>query len=282
MTRWRLTGFFCVLAMLGVLSACGREDPPRAGFTETCADPEILAELRAQDLSPSEEELSGMSEEERRTAFEMMEDAKRAPDLLMSVCELSESGAFPGVGSISEKEYSSFWVARARDKDMKYVLDDTEPAAAERECAQLWFMVLEVKERAKFQYFLCDTESEFVLISAYEKSDGAWESLVLADSAEAGGAVSDLKVELAVSPEAVAVGQIPEFTIKITNQTEMPVKVLDVRDRPDLQHSYSDVEIVPLDNEVEVLLAISDPGPIGEEDFSKWVRERSWSSSWRP
>lgn len=77
----------------------------------------------------------------------------------------------------------------------------------------------------------------------------------------------DLLVMLSVNKQELQVGEKPEFSVKIKNQTGKSVKVLDVGERDDLRDAYSEIVIKPISNSSELWYMISDPGPITNEDF---------------
>ena len=62
-------------------------------------------------------------------------------------------------------------------------------------------------------------------------------------------------------------GNPPYFDIVITSISDMNVRALDVRNRPDFVDAYLDVVIVPLSLNFELERSIADPNIIDETDF---------------
>ena len=76
-------------------------------------------------------------------------------------------------------------------------------------------------------------------------------------------------MSLATDSSWVKVGNRPVFSVAVSNSTDRPVRVLDVRDgrRPDLQDSYFELFVIQGTKLVNVPVAISDPGPFSSADF---------------
>lgn len=88
-----------------------------------------------------------------------------------------------------------------------------------------------------------------------------------ADRATANGHTQIIDMKLTVSWREDADPRIPYFNIKITNVSDMSMRVLDIRERPDFVDLYCDVVIVPLDMDFEIERAIADPNVINEADY---------------
>jgi hypothetical protein len=69
-----------------------------------------------------------------------------------------------------------------------------------------------------------------------------------------------------VEPEVKA-GVAPRFRLMLKNTSEVAQKVLDIRERHDLQHTYYDLNVTKDGKPVSLPRAISDPGPVSEKDF---------------
>lgn len=57
------------------------------------------------------------------------------------------------------------------------------------------------------------------------------------------------------------------FEISIKNISDLPLRVLNVSDRPDLQYFYFDIIIVNLDGGVDYPPPFANPAPINENDY---------------
>jgi hypothetical protein len=69
---------------------------------------------------------------------------------------------------------------------------------------------------------------------------------------------------------AVRAGTRPEFSAVVTNRSDRPMRVLDVRQRrrSDLQDVYFELFILEERRLVDLPRAISDPGPISKADYA--------------
>lgn len=78
-----------------------------------------------------------------------------------------------------------------------------------------------------------------------------------------------ISVTLVADPSQVTVGVRPRFSVAVTNDTERPMRILDVRNgrRVDLQDTYFELFVVHGTRLVDVPIAISDPGPLSSTDF---------------
>jgi hypothetical protein len=77
----------------------------------------------------------------------------------------------------------------------------------------------------------------------------------------------ELAIQIAGDHE-ITQGGVPTFQIFVRNNGVVPCKVLDVRKREDLKDNYAEMKILgPDDRPVEMPRMISDPGPIGEQDW---------------
>ncbi len=82
-------------------------------------------------------------------------------------------------------------------------------------------------------------------------------------------ACETVSVSLAAGAPEVRKGETPSFSVAVTNQSDRPVRVLDVRNgrRADLQESYYELYVVQGSRVVDVPVMISDPGPLWPDDF---------------
>ena len=80
---------------------------------------------------------------------------------------------------------------------------------------------------------------------------------------------SGVTVSVSAETPRVKVGERPRFSARIHNTTNRPVRLLDVRQgrRPDLQDSYFELFVARGSSVVDTPIAISDPGPLGDDDF---------------
>jgi hypothetical protein len=76
-----------------------------------------------------------------------------------------------------------------------------------------------------------------------------------------------LSLALEVIERDVRAGTTPSFRLTVTNASKAPQKVLDIRKRRDLQHTYYDLEVSQDGKPVRLPRAISDPGPITDADY---------------
>ncbi len=78
-----------------------------------------------------------------------------------------------------------------------------------------------------------------------------------------------LRLWLVASGEAVKHGGAPKFVLTIHNEGDAPERIIDLSGgrRADLQDTYYDLVVTRNGKEVDVRRAISDPGPVGENDF---------------
>jgi hypothetical protein len=86
---------------------------------------------------------------------------------------------------------------------------------------------------------------------------------------EAGRVANDkpLALSLEVVEQEVKAGTAPRFRLTVKNTSAGAEKVLDIRDRHDLQDTYYDLEVTQDGKPVHVPRAISDPGPIDDKSF---------------
>jgi hypothetical protein len=77
-------------------------------------------------------------------------------------------------------------------------------------------------------------------------------------------------VTVAISAPVVKAGTRPQFSIVVTNKSDRPMRVLDVRNgrRNDLQDTYFELFIVEGSRVVDLPSVISDPGPISDVDYA--------------
>jgi len=82
-------------------------------------------------------------------------------------------------------------------------------------------------------------------------------------------ACESLSVSLAVEQPEVSRGETPSFSVAVTNRSDWPARVLDVRNgrRSDLQESYYELYVIQGSRVVDVPVMISDPGPLWPDDF---------------
>jgi hypothetical protein len=74
-----------------------------------------------------------------------------------------------------------------------------------------------------------------------------------------------LVAELEATTKSFAQGTVPTFKLKIKNDGKAPEKVLKLRG--DLQDLYYDLEVSQNGKSVSVPRAISDPGPVTDDDY---------------
>ncbi len=181
LVRWRGTSVFFSLAALVVLGGCAGEEQAPRSVLAVCADggnlDDALGGQQIEDAFPEADEIARMSEKKKRYWIETVEDFPRFPVLFTLICELSVANALPGVESNLTGKNEKFSFARARREKRLHLLEGIEPATAERACDRLWFMVLEQKGRGRVQYFFCDADKDFTLISAWEDRDEVWVKL---------------------------------------------------------------------------------------------------------
>jgi len=82
-------------------------------------------------------------------------------------------------------------------------------------------------------------------------------------------ACRDVSVVLTATASEIKRGERPEFSVTVSNKTDRPTRILDVRNgrRVDLQDTYFELFVVRGTTAVEVPVAISDPGPVTAADF---------------
>src|SRR5947209_7104130 len=85
-----------------------------------------------------------------------------------------------------------------------------------------------------------------------------------------GEKMTDISLQLEAIEPSVTAGVVPKFQLTLRNEGKAAVKVLDIRDnrRVDLQDTYYDLEIRRGKELVKLPRAISDPGPISDDDFT--------------
>jgi hypothetical protein len=76
-----------------------------------------------------------------------------------------------------------------------------------------------------------------------------------------------LALTLEAVEREVTAGTTPRFRLTVTNASNVAQKVLDIREREDLQHTYYDLEVTRDGKPVRLPRAISDPGPVTDKDF---------------
>jgi len=69
-------------------------------------------------------------------------------------------------------------------------------------------------------------------------------------------------VELRVDTPMVERGSAPTFTLVLRNDEREPIRVLDVRNRPDLQDTYCEVKFLRGGKVLDLPMAVSDPDPL--------------------
>jgi hypothetical protein len=82
-------------------------------------------------------------------------------------------------------------------------------------------------------------------------------------------ACKGISVSLSAETPRVETGDKPRFSVAVSNDTDRPVRVLDVRGgrRPDLQDSYFELFVIQDGRTVDVPVVISDPGSLSAADF---------------
>jgi hypothetical protein len=73
------------------------------------------------------------------------------------------------------------------------------------------------------------------------------------------------KLSLEAVDPVVKQGAVPRLLLTVKNISDKPVQVLNVTDRPDLQHFYTDMVFTQNGKELNLSRAISDPGPFDSE-----------------
>jgi hypothetical protein len=74
-------------------------------------------------------------------------------------------------------------------------------------------------------------------------------------------------LSIRVLNNVVPLGSQPTFVIRIVNRSEAIVKVADLEKRKDLADSLLDIRVKDAAGDIPFRIAISDPGPIMEEDY---------------
>ena len=82
--------------------------------------------------------------------------------------------------------------------------------------------------------------------------------------------MKSISLQLEAIERSVKAGVVPKFQLTLRNEGKAAVKVLDICDnrRVDLQDTYYDLEIRRGKELVKLPRAISDPGPISDDDFT--------------
>ena len=78
---------------------------------------------------------------------------------------------------------------------------------------------------------------------------------------------SNCELHITVLNNAVHFGSRPKFVIKLSNKSSEVLKVLDLEKRKDLADAALDIRITSEKGEIRFKSAISDPGPITENDY---------------
>lgn len=80
-----------------------------------------------------------------------------------------------------------------------------------------------------------------------------------------------IKLFFETADKIVKKGTVPKFKLTINNEGKAPEQVIDLSGgrRPDLQDTYYELEVTQDGKMVDLSRAISDPGPIGENDYRK-------------
>ena len=76
-----------------------------------------------------------------------------------------------------------------------------------------------------------------------------------------------LLLSLEVVQQEVKAGTTPAFRLTLKNTSGQAQRVLDIRGRPDLQHTYYELRVRQAGKPVALPVAISDPGPVTDKDF---------------
>jgi hypothetical protein len=79
----------------------------------------------------------------------------------------------------------------------------------------------------------------------------------------------EVSVALVAEASRVKAGERPQFSVVVSNDTDRPVRILDVRDgrRTDLQDTYFELFVIQATGALDVPIVISDPGPLSAADF---------------
>ncbi len=76
-----------------------------------------------------------------------------------------------------------------------------------------------------------------------------------------------LSLTLRVVQPTIAQGSVPAFELRVRNQGKTPLRVLDTRTRLDLQYTYYELIVTRDGEDVDVPIAIADPGPLSPEVY---------------
>jgi len=77
-----------------------------------------------------------------------------------------------------------------------------------------------------------------------------------------------LHITLSVKKSVIKFGEFPKLELIITNVSNKRIKILDLRNRPDLQDNYGKVVFFRDGSKYQFRTStISDPGPVGDGDF---------------
>lgn len=79
----------------------------------------------------------------------------------------------------------------------------------------------------------------------------------------------DFLLSLQAINKQIPVGTRPKFRLTLKNVSQHTRRALNVAARPDLQHSYYELVVTQNGKRVELPVAISDPGPISDDDYIK-------------
>jgi hypothetical protein len=78
-----------------------------------------------------------------------------------------------------------------------------------------------------------------------------------------------IRLSLKVVEKVVKTGVVPEFKLILRNEGTAAEQVIDLTGgrRPDLQHTYYQLEVVQQGKAVVLPRSVSDPGPIADQNF---------------
>ena len=99
--------------------------------------------------------------------------------------------------------------------------------------------------------------------------------LVSAQEADKPDPERPLLLSLQVVQQEVKAGTTPAFRLTLKNTSGQAQRVLDIRDRPDLQHTYYELRVTQGGKPVNLPVAVSDPGPVTDKDFLSLAPGRS-------
>ena len=77
----------------------------------------------------------------------------------------------------------------------------------------------------------------------------------------------DFSLSLVAVEPILSSGTVPRFRLTLTNISDRACRILNAEKRVDLQHAYYHLVVLKDGKPVDVPMAISDPGPVSDEDW---------------